>query len=45
MIPMLDMIPCVMGLPVISESLDALLDAMSSFQGDSGLGIIQGWQR
>lgn len=45
MIPMLDMIPCVMGLPVISESLDALLDAMSSFQGDSGLGIIQGWAK
>mgnify|MGYP001108943015 CR=1 FL=1 len=41
----LDMIPCVMGLPTINENLDSLIEAMSSFQGDSGLGIIQEWAK
>lgn len=45
MIPMLDMIPCVMGLPVINENLDKLLDAMASFPAKTGLGIILSWAK
>ncbi len=42
---MLDMIPCVMGLPVINENLDKLLDAMASFPAKTGLGIILSWAK
>lgn len=41
----LDLIPCVMGLPTINENLNSLIDAMSSFQGSSSLGIIQVWAK
>lgn len=41
----LDMIPCVMGLPVISDSLNALIEAMAKYPGNSGLGIIMDWAK
>lgn len=41
----LDFIPCVMGLPAISKSLEKLLFAMQDFQGNSGLGVIQEWAK
>ena len=34
-----------MGLPTINENLESLLSAMSSFQGDYGLGMIMGWAK
>lgn len=45
MISILELIPAVMGLPTISESMDALIDAMSSFPAATNLGVIQSWAK
>lgn len=41
----LDLIPCVMGLPAINENLEKLITAMSAFPAKYGLGMIQVWAK
>lgn len=45
MISILELIPAVMGLPTISESMDSLIEAMSSFPAATNLGVIQSWAK